>query len=54
MDPNSNLFNLFQPRFVPYAVLIILLTLIIAHLSRRTFAALGTRDAGDIAQIEKR
>jgi len=43
MDPNSNLFTLFQPRYVPYAVLIILLTLIIAHLSRRMFAALGTR-----------
>jgi len=43
MNPNDNLLTLFQPQDLPYALLIILLTLVIARLMRRLFTALGTR-----------
>ena len=43
MDPNENLLALFQPHNLPFALLIILFSLIIARLMRRLFEAFGTR-----------
>jgi len=43
MESNGNLLSLFQPGNLPYALLIILLTLVIARLMRRLFDALGKR-----------
>jgi small-conductance mechanosensitive channel len=43
MESTSNLLTLFQPGDLPYALLIVLVTLVIARLMRRTFEALGKR-----------
>jgi small-conductance mechanosensitive channel len=43
MESTSNLLTLFQPGDLPYALLIVLFTLVIARLMRRTFEALGKR-----------
>jgi len=43
MDPDNNLLSLFQPRDLPFAVMIVLITLVVARLMRRMFDALGKR-----------
>jgi small-conductance mechanosensitive channel len=43
MESTSNLLTLFQPGDLPYALVIVLVTLVIARLMRRTFEALGKR-----------
>jgi len=43
MDQNDNLLTLFQPQDLPYALFIIILTVVIASLMRRLFTALGKR-----------
>ncbi len=43
MESTSNLLTLFQPGDLPYALLIVLVTLVVARLMRRTFEALGKR-----------
>jgi len=43
MDPDNNLLSLFQPRDLPFAVMIVFITLVVARLMRRMFDVLGKR-----------
>jgi small-conductance mechanosensitive channel len=43
MDPNENILSLFQPRDLPYALLILAITLIVARLVTRLFERFGVR-----------
>jgi small-conductance mechanosensitive channel len=43
MEPNTNLLSMFQPGNLPYALLVIVVTLVVAHLARRLFNELGQR-----------
>jgi small-conductance mechanosensitive channel len=43
MDSTSNLLSLFQPADIPYALLIIVITLLVARFTRQLFDGLGRR-----------
>ena len=43
MEPTTSLLSMFQPGDLPYALLIIVFTLVIAHVMRRVFDGLGRR-----------
>ncbi len=43
MDPSNNLLSLFQPGDLPYALLIVVITVIVARFTRQLFDGLGRR-----------
>lgn len=43
MDPSDNLLTLFQPQDIPFALLIIFFSMVVARVMRQVFAALGSR-----------